>query len=97
MKKSDISGPNLPPGTNTRSVGSCDQYGEVPSRLFSLKFFSPENIYTTLVGPGLAADTLGCCVEVEGGRAVVLESRVRAVTMPSSSERVARVAPPGRG
>ena len=25
MKKSDISGPNLPPGTNTRSVGSCDQ------------------------------------------------------------------------
>ena len=25
MKKSDISAPNLPPGTNTRSVGSCDQ------------------------------------------------------------------------
>ena len=25
MKKSDISGPNLPPGTNRKRVGSCDQ------------------------------------------------------------------------
>jgi len=27
MKKSDISGPNLPSGTNRKRVGSCDQFG----------------------------------------------------------------------
>ena len=38
MKKSDISGPNLPPGTNTRSVGSCDQ----PAEQVRLRKFNAE-------------------------------------------------------
>ena len=34
MKKCDISGPNVPPGTTPKRGGSCDQSGDILSSFF---------------------------------------------------------------
>ena len=47
MKKCDISGPNLPPGTTPKRGGSCDQFCTLLVTYIRKKYFQPHTVFVS--------------------------------------------------